>query len=46
MEGERKQVTVLFTDLSGFTAMSEKMDPEVIHNYEKRSKAYEAIRLL
>jgi class 3 adenylate cyclase len=30
MEGERKQVTVLFADLSGFTAMSEKMDPEDI----------------
>jgi len=27
-EGERKQVTVLFSDLSGFTAMSERLDPE------------------
>ncbi len=27
-EGERKHVTVLFSDLSGYTAMSEKMDPE------------------
>ena len=25
---ERKQVTVLFSDLSGFTALSEKLDPE------------------
>ncbi|HEY75230.1 MAG TPA: tetratricopeptide repeat protein [Thermoflexia bacterium] len=25
---ERKRVTVLFSDLAGFTAMSEKMDPE------------------
>ena len=24
---ERKQVTVLFSDLSGFTAMSERLDP-------------------
>ena len=28
--GERKQVTALFTDLSGYTAMSEKLDPEEI----------------
>ncbi len=26
--GERKHVTVLFADLSGYTAMSEKLDPE------------------
>jgi class 3 adenylate cyclase len=26
--GERKHVTVLFSDLSGYTAMSEKLDPE------------------
>jgi class 3 adenylate cyclase len=26
--GERKHVTVLFSDLSGYTAMSEKPDPE------------------
>ena len=26
-EGERKYVTVLFSDLSGYTAMSEKLDP-------------------
>jgi class 3 adenylate cyclase/tetratricopeptide (TPR) repeat protein len=30
MEGERKQVTVLFSDLSGYTAMSEKLDPEEV----------------
>lgn len=28
---QRKQVTVLFADLSGFTAMAEKMDPEEVH---------------
>lgn len=28
VEGERKHVTVLFSDLSGYTAMSEKLDPE------------------
>lgn len=27
---ERRQVTVLFLDISGFTAMSEKLDPEVV----------------
>jgi class 3 adenylate cyclase len=27
-EGERKQVTIMFADISGFTAMSEKADPE------------------
>jgi hypothetical protein len=30
MEGERKHVTVLFTDISDFTSMSEKMDPETV----------------
>jgi class 3 adenylate cyclase len=29
-EGERKHVTVLFSDLSGYTAMSEKLDPEEV----------------
>jgi hypothetical protein len=29
-ESERKHVTVLFSDLSGYTAMSEKLDPEVV----------------
>jgi class 3 adenylate cyclase len=28
IEGERKQVTVLFCDLVGFTSMSEKLGPE------------------
>ncbi len=28
---ERKQVTVLFADLVGFTALAEKMDPEEVH---------------
>jgi len=31
LEGERKQVTVLFVDVSGFTAVSEGLDPEDVH---------------
>jgi len=31
-QDERRFVTVMFTDLSGFTAMSEKMDPEEVRN--------------
>lgn len=29
-EGERKYVTALFSDLSGYTAMSERLDPEEV----------------
>jgi class 3 adenylate cyclase/pimeloyl-ACP methyl ester carboxylesterase len=32
LEGERKLVTVLFVDVSGFTAISEKLDPEDVHD--------------
>jgi class 3 adenylate cyclase len=31
MQGERKQVTVLFADIAGFTAISEQLDPEEVH---------------
>jgi class 3 adenylate cyclase/tetratricopeptide (TPR) repeat protein len=31
LEGERKIVTVLFADLAGYTPMSEKLDPEEVH---------------
>lgn len=31
IEGERKQVTVLFADVANFTALSEKLDPEEVH---------------
>jgi class 3 adenylate cyclase/tetratricopeptide (TPR) repeat protein len=31
MEGERKLVTVLFADVAGFTALSEKLEPEEVH---------------
>jgi predicted ATPase/class 3 adenylate cyclase len=33
LEGERRQVTVLFADLSGFTAASEKLDPEQVYEF-------------
>ncbi|MEN8808637.1 MAG: adenylate/guanylate cyclase domain-containing protein, partial [Desulfobacterales bacterium] len=35
-EGERKHVTVLFSDLSGYTAMSEKLDPEEVKDITGR----------
>jgi class 3 adenylate cyclase/tetratricopeptide (TPR) repeat protein len=31
LTGERKQVTVLFADVSGFTSLSEHLDPEDVH---------------
>ena len=31
MEGERKLVTVLFADVANFTSLSEKLDPEEVH---------------
>ncbi len=31
IEGERKLVTVLFADVAGFTPMSERLDPEDVH---------------
>ena len=35
-EGERKHVTVLFSDLSGYTAMSERLDPEEVKEITSR----------
>jgi class 3 adenylate cyclase/tetratricopeptide (TPR) repeat protein len=35
-EGERKHVTVLFSDLSGYTAMSERLDPEEVKEIMNR----------
>jgi class 3 adenylate cyclase/pimeloyl-ACP methyl ester carboxylesterase len=37
LEGERKQVTVLFVDVSGFTSLSEKLDPEDVHQLMERA---------
>ncbi|MCH8883446.1 MAG: zinc ribbon domain-containing protein, partial [SAR324 cluster bacterium] len=36
--GERRQATVLFSDLSGFTAMSEQLDPEEVEGLMRRLK--------
>ncbi len=33
VEGERRTVTVLFSDLSGFTAISERLDPEQVYDF-------------
>jgi class 3 adenylate cyclase/tetratricopeptide (TPR) repeat protein len=33
VEGERRQVTVIFADVSGFTALSEKLDPEQVASF-------------
>jgi class 3 adenylate cyclase/tetratricopeptide (TPR) repeat protein len=40
-EGERRQVTVLFGDLSGFTALSQGLDPEATH--ELLNRYFEAV---
>jgi class 3 adenylate cyclase/tetratricopeptide (TPR) repeat protein len=32
LRGERKLVTVMFADISGFTALSERMDPEAVRD--------------
>jgi class 3 adenylate cyclase/tetratricopeptide (TPR) repeat protein len=37
LEGERKQVTVLFVDVSGFTSLSERLDPEDVHGLMTRA---------
>jgi len=34
--GERRQVTILFADLSGFTALSQSLDPEELHDLVAR----------
>ena len=31
LEGERKQVTILFADTAGFVALARDLDPEVVH---------------
>ena len=33
IQGERRQVTVVFADLSGFTALAERLDPEEVASF-------------
>ena len=44
-EGERRQATILFSDLSGYTAMNEKLDPEEVQELMNRIKA-KSIRIV
>jgi predicted ATPase/class 3 adenylate cyclase len=44
-EGERRQATVVFSDLSGYTAMNEKLDPEEVEAITSRIKK-EAVRIV
>jgi class 3 adenylate cyclase len=37
LEGERKQVTILFADVSGFTSLAEALDPEDVHALMSRA---------
>jgi class 3 adenylate cyclase/tetratricopeptide (TPR) repeat protein len=37
LEGERKQVSVLFVDISGFTSLSERLDAEEVHQLMSRA---------
>lgn len=39
IEGERRTVTVLFSDVVGFTTISEKLDPETVYNVIEESVA-------
>jgi class 3 adenylate cyclase len=36
LEGERKQVTVLFADMVGFATLAESLDPEIVHDLINR----------
>jgi class 3 adenylate cyclase len=36
LEGERRQVTVLFADIAGFTSIAERLDPEDVHRIVDR----------
>jgi len=38
LEGERRQATIVFSDLSGYTAMNEKLDPEEVEKIMSRIK--------
>ena len=42
-EGERRQATIVFSDLSGYTSMNERLDPEEVEAIMSRIKQ-EAVR--
>ncbi|MCH8882177.1 MAG: AAA family ATPase [SAR324 cluster bacterium] len=44
-EGERRQATIVFCDLAGYTAMNEKLDPEEVEGIMGRIKA-EAVSIV
>jgi class 3 adenylate cyclase/tetratricopeptide (TPR) repeat protein len=44
-EGERRQATIVFSDLSGYTSMNERLDPEEVEAIMSRIKR-EAVRLV
>ena len=37
-EGERRQATIVFADLSGYTSMNERLDPEEVEAIMSRIK--------
>jgi class 3 adenylate cyclase/tetratricopeptide (TPR) repeat protein len=44
-EGDRRQATVLFSDLSGYTVMNERLDPEEVEEIMGRIKS-QAVRIV
>ncbi|MFO7713589.1 adenylate/guanylate cyclase domain-containing protein [Desulfosarcina sp.] len=44
-DGERRQATILFSDLSGYTQMNEKLDPEEVEAITSQIKS-EAVRIV
>lgn len=44
LESERKRITALFSDLTGYTSMSEKLDPEEVK--EITSQIFDATRAI
>jgi class 3 adenylate cyclase len=44
-EGERRRATILFSDLSGYTDMNERLDPEEVEKIMSRIKK-EAVRIV
>ncbi len=45
LAGERRQATILFSDLSGYTDMNERLDPEEVEGIIRRIKD-EAVRIV